>query len=322
MVERDFEHGVALLKAKDKRNQPQYVVRKILERNTDGVADKRPLEIQMLELLKDCARIVQPFTWLEAPPGNEFAIFEHYPHGDLEQWWNRSYSLDRPVPEEFIWRFFVQMAQALDSVHTSVATSQGKAGFMVHRDIKPQNILVVDNGTKFPSFKLCDFNVAIFITRNSKEEEVVGTFQWQPPENPQINTKAADIWSLGACVQFLATGKDPVLDTEPGRERRWQEIEVDPSLMEPYGGSKRKYCAATLPRRVIPISCSREEQLHRYGHCDLRTFAQYSRELHDWMSRCMDRQSERRPTTAVLLQDMCSVAQVKLSDEAWVDMEL
>lgn len=47
--ERRLYGRVSLLKAIHKRTQPQYVVRKTLDKNVDGVRDKRPREMQRLE---------------------------------------------------------------------------------------------------------------------------------------------------------------------------------------------------------------------------------------------------------------------------------
>lgn len=251
------------------------------------------------------------------------AIFEYYPEGDVVQWLNCNYgkSTKKSVPEKIIWRFFLQMAQALAFIHGDIPPGHTKPGIMLHRDLKPQNILVTRSGTRYPSFKLCDFGLAAVWTIDSKDEEdVVGTLEWQPPENPKINTKAADIWSLGACVQFLATGEKPILDTPEDRDRCWEEAQKRPGTMALYRNADQ-YNSARLPRRAIPINLDKREQLRICANGPI--YPQYSDELYHWMRRCMQTAREDRPTTTVLLQDMRNVAQEKLKKEAaWEDMDL
>ncbi|KAF1923614.1 kinase-like protein [Didymella exigua CBS 183.55] len=271
----------------------------------------------MLKILPRHKRIVHPLTWLTNSSGIGETISEYYPNGDVDQWYNRHYGSKKAVPEDFIWRFFVQMTQALAFIHGDIPPDHAEPGVMVHRDIKPKNVLVTYNDTKYPSFKLCDFQLAmVWTTDSSDKENYIGTFEWQPPENPKINTKAADIWSLGACVQFLATGQEPWRDGRRDRDRCWQEIQAH---LGRYARAEHFFWAR-LPRRIIPIDYDRTQQL---GLCATgQIYPQYSRELYDWMSACMAKERADRPTTAVLLQDMRNVARGRLSKKAWDDMEL
>ncbi len=48
---------------------------------------------------------------------------------------------------------------------------------ILHRDIKPENLLLAANG----SLKLCDFGLALDLTRNAPLS-CVGTLDYMPPE--------------------------------------------------------------------------------------------------------------------------------------------
>jgi serine/threonine-protein kinase len=95
----------------------------------------------------------------------------------------------------------VQMADVLDHIH------QNK---MVHRDIKPENILLAPDGT----VKLCDFGLAKSTV--SMEQSLtqpglaVGTPYFMSPEqvrgDPDVDIRA-DLYSLGATLYFLLTGR-------------------------------------------------------------------------------------------------------------------
>jgi hypothetical protein len=62
-------------------------------------------------------RIVTPLCYLFDNPNPEHgtALFEHYPLGDLVQWKSRDFDKKNKkiVPESYIWRFVLQVSQAL-----------------------------------------------------------------------------------------------------------------------------------------------------------------------------------------------------------------
>lgn len=184
---------------------------------------------------------------------------------------------------------------------------------MIHRDIKPNNILVVDNGTTYPSFKLADFGCALLYQRQKASRPArCGTFEWQPPENPVINTRAADIWALGASTHFLATGQGPLQSIAQYTIARWNENNGHPASAQNYNPPARYY-ATRVPREVTPINLSTTQQIARgiapyinpnradYNH-------QYSDELNGWMSQCLRATPGRRPTVQRLLNSMTPMA--------------
>ena len=107
---------------------------------------------------------------------------------------------------------------------------------ILHRDIKPGNILLDEQGEPH----LTDFGLARLVEAEStltRTLEVMGTPSYMAPEQasgetPKL-TKAADIYGLGAVLYELLTGHAPfaggtsyetirlVLDTEPRQPRLW-----------------------------------------------------------------------------------------------------
>jgi len=85
---------------------------------------------------------------------------------------------------------------------------------IVHRDIKPQNILINDEGI----VKLVDFGIATVLetTIESNSEFVVGTPDYMSPEQAkgEITDTRSDIYSLGTILYETCTGRPPFANTD------------------------------------------------------------------------------------------------------------
>lgn len=89
------------------------------------------------------------------------------------------------------------------------AISNAHHNGIIHRDIKPQNILMDEEGT----VKITDFGIAMALTATShtKTNSVLGTVHYLSPEQARggMATKKSDIYSLGIVFYELLTGKLP-----------------------------------------------------------------------------------------------------------------
>ena len=96
--------------------------------------------------------------------------------------------------------FIIQILRALQHAH-----DKG----VVHRDVKPQNIMLLENGT----IKVADFGIARFSHSESRTvtEKAIGSVHYISPEQAkgELTDEKADIYSVGIMLYEMLTGKLP-----------------------------------------------------------------------------------------------------------------
>lgn len=107
-----------------------------------------------------------------------------------------------PLPAELVASLGALLAEGLSAVH---------AAGLLHRDVKPQNVILGAYGPV-----LIDFGLAAFLDARadtlSHSGMIIGTVRYMPPEQATGNvhvTEAADVYGLGAVLLFAATGHHP-----------------------------------------------------------------------------------------------------------------
>ncbi len=96
--------------------------------------------------------------------------------------------------------FSIQILRALQHAH-----DKG----IVHRDVKPQNIMLLENGT----IKVTDFGIARFSHGETRTmtEKAIGSVHYISPEQAkgELTDEKADIYSVGIVLYEMLTGKLP-----------------------------------------------------------------------------------------------------------------
>ncbi|DAZ98273.1 TPA: hypothetical protein N0F65_008958 [Lagenidium giganteum] len=149
-------------------------------------------EISILKRLNHC-NIIAMLDSFETE--GEFCMVTEYAQGELFQ----VLEDDHQLPEDEIRKIAVQLIQALHVLHSNR---------IIHRDMKPQNILI---GSK-QQIKLADFGFARAISHDTSVlTSIKGTPLYMAPELVQEKpyNYTVDLWSLGVILYELAVGRPP-----------------------------------------------------------------------------------------------------------------
>ncbi|MFJ7249440.1 protein kinase [Kitasatospora sp. NPDC098652] len=120
---------------------------------------------------------------------------------------------DGPLPVRRAVELAAQTAEALSCAH--------RAG-IVHRDVKPANLMLLPDGR----VKVCDFGLAGYLrsaTGLTRSGVVMGTPDYMSPEQcrgRQVDERS-DLYALGCVLLALLTGKPPF----PGRRDVWAVLQ-------------------------------------------------------------------------------------------------
>ena len=94
----------------------------------------------------------------------------------------------------------LQITSAIACAHDS---------YIIHRDIKPQNVIILDDGVA----KITDFGIAMALksTELTQTNTVMGSVHYLPPEqaNGKGSTVKSDIYSLGIMMYEMLIGRVP-----------------------------------------------------------------------------------------------------------------
>eukprot|EP01122_Echinamoeba_exundans_P001567 TRINITY_DN11597_c0_g1_i1.p1 TRINITY_DN11597_c0_g1~~TRINITY_DN11597_c0_g1_i1.p1 ORF type:complete len:902 (-),score=157.14 TRINITY_DN11597_c0_g1_i1:580-3285(-) len=180
-----------------------------------------------------------------------------------------------PFKESVVRQYCMQVMKGLELLH-----QRG----IVHRDIKSANILVDSNG----NIKLSDFGAATSIATLTSHTQIVeagesqlksfaGTPYWMAPEVIRQNSygRKCDVWALGCTLIELTTGKPP-----------WSHLNPVTALFQIANEDEKPPSA---PAHLSP-------------------------QCQDFISRCLTRDADKRPTVHELTQHSWMVDEIEFPD--------
>ncbi|CAI7898243.1 unnamed protein product, partial [Closterium sp. NIES-53] len=155
-------------------------------------------EVAALEALRGHRHIVQLIETVEEPE-TVYLVMELCQGGTLQQAVREHGPFNEPQAATVVGA----AAEALLQCH-----SNG----IIHRDVKPDNILLgerldVSGGGVPGDVKICDFGISTFFQPGTSCSEIVGTASFLSPEMlAQTYSCPTDIWSLGVLLHLLLSG--------------------------------------------------------------------------------------------------------------------
>ena len=128
--------------------------------------------------------------------GNYYIVMEYVDGKTLKSLVKRRGALTLPEVIDIM----LQLTSAISCAHDS---------YIIHRDIKPQNVLILEDGR----VKITDFGIAMALNSHelTQTNSIMGSVHYLPPEqaNGSGSTIKSDIYSLGILMYELITGKIP-----------------------------------------------------------------------------------------------------------------
>ncbi|EIW74003.1 kinase-like protein [Coniophora puteana RWD-64-598 SS2] len=166
--------------------------------------------------------------YVDREAGILYIVMEYCGGGDLSSIIRQSQRHNRPIPEDTIWNYFMQLLLALQHCHHPSSSSRGgntaggecdgkeKRSQILHRDLKPDNVFL-DEANRI---KLGDFGLSKALSQSSFANTYVGTPYYMSPELTQGKAydSKSDIWSLGCLIYELCALKPPFAEAKTQSE--------------------------------------------------------------------------------------------------------
>jgi tRNA A-37 threonylcarbamoyl transferase component Bud32 len=195
--------GVVYLAEDSKRNQQRVAVKqinigKLNTRETIDATASYNREVTLLSELKHrrIPRIYDYFT----DPEHWYLVTDYIEGQTLEE--HLRGAPGKALPLQKVIDIGIQLSEVLNYLHTQNPP-------IIFRDVKPANIMQTPRGQIY----LIDFGIARrFALGRSRDTGPLGSPGYAPPEQygKSQTTAHTDIYALGATLQTLVTGKDPL----------------------------------------------------------------------------------------------------------------
>ena len=197
--------------------------------------------------------------------GKHYIVMEYIEGKTLKQLIQKRGSLTLPEVVDIM----CQLTDGLAHAHSA---------YIIHRDIKPQNILILDNGI----VKITDFGIATATnaTQLTQTNSVMGSVHYLAPEqaNGKGSTIKSDIYSLGILMYELITGSVPF--------KGESAVEIALKQMKEKLPSIRKQNPVVLQSvENIVLKATAKNPRNRYDNVN---------EMHKDLEECLNKENEKR----------------------------
>ena len=223
-------YGV-VYKAQSTKTKEVVAIKRIkFESQEEGIPSSAIREIALLKELRH-QNVEKLFDVVHSQ--HTLSLIFEYCDWDLRRYIQ---SREDPLSEDEVISLSYQLLSALEYIH-----SQN----IIHRDVKPQNLLINRKG----ELKLADFGLArsTFIPVDSLSTEVI-TRWYRPPEILQGNQNygfPVDVWSAGCVVVEMITGQ-PLFMCDTNEELMEKVTAI-------FGSQKIEEAFPEIPKRDEPI---------------------------------------------------------------------
>lgn len=191
-----------------------------------------------------------------------FFTMEYIAGGSLDRLWRSYRDSIMPVSEA---------VEIMKQVCAGIAVAHSEDPPIIHRDIKPQNLLVGYDGTGL-RVRVSDFGLAKHANPMTLLVSAKGTLSFKPPESLQNHdSSAADVWAIGTTFYLLLTDTLPYPDLDerdmddasrfvrPLRPASVYNMNVDPAL-----DAVLSRCLAARPENRYQNATELLEELSRW----------------------------------------------------------
>jgi len=225
-------------------------VKELEKRKMQEMEVPASLVLSEVEFMRECngnERFVQLIDFIETK-GIYFIVLEFCDGGNLEE---SAKECEGRLGERQAVHMMRQMLEAILFLHSR---------FICHRDIKPQNVMIVGSAcSEHVKVKLADFGIAARFQPGQLLTDKVGTPAFMSPELHLLPERSVgydqkvDMWAIGVVMVFLLSLEYPFVDGS-GRLLRDQLIRGDLPLwnMDVFSGLFQRVQEATGMRRKRP----------------------------------------------------------------------
>ena len=267
------------------RNMKRDVALKILRRRRDTAEAERRRGQRFEREVRAASELVHPntirvFDYGVTSDGRPYYAMELLDGNSLED----LILLEGPLPPMRAVRIAWQVASALAEAH-----GHG----IVHRDVKPQNIILTKILRERDFVKLIDFGLAVLESGAGAAEPYAGTPAYMAPEQVRGEAvgPATDVYALGATLYFALTGKAPFGAKDVKVVLRAQ---VGESVMP----ASRRNPRVPKDLDAIVLRCLEKRPEARYANAEELAAA-----LEEW-ERAMRTGQERSPDTSMSVRTL------------------